>query len=76
MLTLYESCFSSSPGKCNGKWCSCLSRPYYDGIIVFHKLSNRELIHDDIPCVICSFPPIASAMRALRRVRQSTEFHG
>ena len=35
MLTLYEGCFSSSLGECNGKRCSCLSRPYYDGIIVY-----------------------------------------
>ena len=46
MLTLYEGCFSSSLGECNGKRCSCLSRPYYDGIIVIHKPSKRELIHD------------------------------
>ena len=44
MLTLYEGCFSSSLGECNGKRCSCLSRPYYDGIIVIHKPSKRELI--------------------------------
>ena len=45
MLTLYDGRFSSSLAECNGKRCSCLSRPYYDGIIVIHKLSNRELTH-------------------------------
>ena len=42
MLTLDDGCFSSGLGESNGKRCSCLSRPDYDGVIVIHKPSNRE----------------------------------
>ncbi len=34
MLALYERCFSSSLGECNGKRCSRLCRRYYDGITI------------------------------------------
>ena len=43
MLTLYDGCFPSSLGECNGKRRSCLSRPYHDGIIVIHKPTSRVL---------------------------------
>ena len=44
MPTLYDGRFSSSLAECNGKRCSCLSRPYDDGIIVIHKPSQRDVL--------------------------------